>query len=515
MMISNNHSLSMLLAGMLADPSILDEKVVTGISQDSREVKAGDVFLLLAKESLQRQSHLAQALNAGANSILFEKNQALTIQELQLLKQKNVSAYPVNSLRGKASEIAARFYGHPSLALTIIAVTGTNGKTSVAHFIAQALEFLGKPCGMMGTLGVGRVNALVATGMTTPDPILIQKTLADFCQQGIDYVVMEASSHALVQGRLESVAVDVAVLTNISRDHLDYHGSMVDYSAAKQHLFKFSSIKFAIVNSVDELGQQLISMLVQQSKIKVLSYSSDEDVSAKLKAKKSMLTPEGLRFDFDSDVGSSIINSTLFGRFNSDNLLAAIGSLMAVGIDLDQALKAIKQCHAVEGRMQLIANQHQANIVVDFAHTPAALKQALTSLRSHYSADEKIWCVFGCGGDKDSGKRAEMGKIVEHYADQVIVTDDNPRNEEPQHITDEILSGMNMPENCIIQHDRAEAIAYAIHHAKPNDIVLIAGKGHEMYQEINGVKSPFNDVDVVMKLLTVANDEAALVKGSQ
>jgi len=505
MMITNNHSLQMLLAGMLSDPSVLAELTVSGISLDSRDVVAGGLFLSLAKDAKQRENNLQQALAADISVVLFDAEQILTELENNLLS--NVAAYPIRKLADKAGEMAARFYGHPSLALDIIAVTGTNGKTSVSQFIAQGLESLGHACGVIGTLGVGRITNLQYTGMTTPDPVSVQRTLAEFCQQDIKYAVIEASSHALSQGRLNSITIDVAALTNISRDHLDYHGDMNTYSAAKSQLFDFSSIKTAVLNSADSLGQKLMAVLAERAKVSTLTYSSREKASSIFQAENIQMTNDGLSFDLTHELGTANIQTKLVGSFNVDNLLATAACLMAVGMTFEQAVSAVKQCQSVDGRMQSYGGKQQAHIVVDFAHTPDALMQALTSLEAHIPANGDLWCVFGCGGDRDAGKRAVMGEVAEQFADKIIITDDNPRSEDSAAIVKDILAGMTHPEAVLLESDRKLAITHAITHAKSTDIVLIAGKGHEQYQEVKGVKYVFSDSQVVMDVLQAANDE--------
>ncbi len=500
----NKQSLTSLLAGMLADPSLLDDIEIAGLSLDSRKIQSGFLFLSLAAKETQRLAYLEQAIQAGVAVVLYEQAQDLTSDEISALAKNNIAAYAVRDLADKACEIAARFYGHPSLALTVIAVTGTNGKTSVSQFIAQSIESLGLACGVVGTLGVGRVHALNSTGMTTPDPITLQGVLADFCQQNIKYAVIEASSHALAQGRLNSITIDVAVLTNLTRDHLDYHKTMDHYAAAKALLFNFASVKTAVINSADEFGQTIIASLSANDNIDVLTYNS-QGSNASFYAEKSQTTQHGLQFELISDSGSASINSSLLGYFNIDNLLATIASLHAVNIPFSDIINGIKQCQAVDGRMESHGQQQQAQLVVDFAHTPDALTQALKSLRAHLPTNGQLWCVFGCGGDRDVGKRPEMGRNAEHYADRVVVTDDNPRSESPEAIVNNILAGISAPEKVYIEHDRKKAIAYAVSHAAADDIVLIAGKGHEQYQEISGVQQPFSDADVVIEMLA-AND---------
>ncbi|MFW5451164.1 MAG: UDP-N-acetylmuramoyl-L-alanyl-D-glutamate--2,6-diaminopimelate ligase [Methylophagaceae bacterium] len=516
MMATNNtRSITTLLVGMLFDPSVIDDVMVTGISLDSRNIQADWLFLSLATDDSLRLKNLQQALSQGAVVVLFENDQALTEDEVIMMDKAEVPAYKINNLSDKAGEIAARFYGHPSLALTVIAVTGTNGKTSVSQFIAQALESLGQSCGVIGTLGVGQVNNLQSTGMTTPDPVSLQAVLADFCSQSIKYVVIEASSHALEQGRLNSVVIDVAVLTNLSRDHLDYHQDMAEYATAKRQLFDFDSIKTAVVNSADEFGQVLTVDLLKRSDISILTYSSCIGEVTTFSASNIKSLVDGLNFTLSSDGKLANIQSSLIGRFNVDNILAASACLSAVGISFDNIIKAVQQCQAIDGRMQAYGTGQQAHIVIDFAHTPEALTQVLQSLRSHTPRNGYLWCVFGCGGDRDSGKRPQMGRNAELYADKIVLTDDNPRSEQSSTIISDILSGFEKPEKVHVQADRRLAITHAITTATAKDIILVAGKGHEQYQEIAGIKYSFNDAQVVNEVLQAANDESHSVIGAK
>lgn len=505
----NNIKLTKLFKGLSSEQIVPDTKTVSSISLDSRTVMAGGLFLLLAKDSAQRLQFLQQAIEKGADVIAYDSEHVLLPTEQELCEQHNVKTYAIDHLSNNAGEIAARFYDYPSKTLTVIAITGTNGKTSVSQFIAQALEFLHMPCGVIGTLGVGRITDLKSTGMTTPDPVTLQSVLAEFKKQAINYVVIEASSHALEQGRLNSVEIDIAVLTNLSRDHLDYHSTMDSYARAKQRLFEFASINKAVINIDNEFGQTLIEQL-DKTAVKLLSYSSQavkqKNVDMHIQAVAISTKPEGLSFKIQNKLSDVDINSSLVGRFNVDNLLAATLVLLAVDIGYKQAIKAITHCHAVDGRMEVYGGNNQAQVVIDFAHTPDALTQALTSLKSHLTAKGQLWCVFGCGGDRDTGKRALMGTSVETYADKLVITADNPRSESNDAIVKDILSGINNMSNVHIEHDRQKAIIHAITAATTNDIVLVAGKGHEQYQEILGIKHPFSDAQVVTTALAAAND---------
>jgi UDP-N-acetylmuramoyl-L-alanyl-D-glutamate--2,6-diaminopimelate ligase len=506
MMVVNKESLPMLLAGMMTDPSILTDLTITGLTLDSRQVQRGNLFISLSAHKDQQSLYIEQALTLGAIVVLFDAKQGLSEQDCVALASKHVEAYPVKNLADKVGEIAARFYGHPSLAMTVIAVTGTNGKTSVSQFIAQSLEFLGLPCGVIGTLGIGRLNNLQSSGMTTPDPISVQAALAEFGQQTIKYVVIEASSHALEQGRLNSVDVDVAVLTNLSREHLDYHQDMAAYAAAKQRLFEMANLKAAVINSDDDFGSLLITSLAARNDLTVMTYSSHGQNAVTLQAHAIDAGSDGVNFELVSESSSAPIASSLLGRFNVDNLLAAAASLLAINVPFDDVSKALAQCHSVEGRMQCYGGNHQPKLVIDFAHTPDALEQALKSLQVHLANNGKLWCVFGCGGDRDMGKRAVMGQIAELYADKIVLTNDNPRSEAPAAIVHDILSGIKQQEKVHVEHDRKQAITYVITHANATDMVLLAGKGHEQYQEVSGIKQPFSDAVVVKKALLAAID---------
>ena len=502
-------NLTKLFKGLISEQIVSDTKTVNSISLDSRTVMVGGLFLLLAKDSTQRLQFLQQAIEKGAEVIAYDSEYVLLPSEQELCEQQNVKTYAIDNLSDNAGEIAARFYDHPSKTLTVIAITGTNGKTSVSQFIAQALEFLDMPCGVIGTLGVGRVTDLKSTGMTTPDPVTLQSVLAEFKQQAINYVVIEASSHALEQGRLNSVEIDIAVLTNLSRDHLDYHSTLESYGRAKQRLFEFASINKAVINIDDAFGQVLVEQL-DKTAVQLLSYSSQENTQQNgelhIQAVAISTKPEGLSFKLKNKRSNVDINSALVGRFNVDNLLAATLVLLAVDIDYKQAIEAITHCHAVDGRMEVYGGKNQTQVVIDFAHTPDALTQALSSLKSHLTANGQLWCVFGCGGDRDKGKRALMGTSAAAYADKLVITADNPRSESNDAIVDDIIAGINNMNIVHIEHDRQKAIIHAMTAATNNDIVLVAGKGHEQYQEISGIKHPFNDAQVVIQALAAAND---------
>jgi UDP-N-acetylmuramoyl-L-alanyl-D-glutamate--2,6-diaminopimelate ligase len=500
----------MLLADLLfefVDSSVSLENIkIEGLSLDSRNIKTNQLFLSLATQQAQRTDYLQAALHSGAVAVLYDGDTAISDREHAILFQYGVTAYPVNDLANRVSEIAARFYQHPSNEMTVLAVTGTNGKTSVSQFIAQSLESKSIACGVIGTLGVGRISELVSTEMTTPDPITVQATLAAFRQQGIQYVVIEASSHALEQHRLKAVNIDVAILTNLSRDHLDYHGDMAMYAAAKSRLFDFKTLSSVVLNLADDFGKALFQQLSEQSELSFFNYATHSDIKPTLSVNNTKTTLSGIEFDVDYNGQTAKVISPLLAQFNIDNLLATIAALLAVGFKFDTVIEAIQHCHAVAGRMQTYKVDGAPLVVIDFAHTSDALQHALQALQAHKANTSKIWCVFGCGGDRDTGKRPLMGQVAESHADYVVITSDNPRSEDNAHIIQQITAGMTVPANAYIESERNHAICYAIDQAAQDDIVLVAGKGHEQYQEIAGVKTPFSDVDVVLKALNAAND---------
>jgi len=489
-----------LFAGYADD---IDSSVeIRAITLDSRRVEHGGLFFSLAKQVEARTTYLQQAIALGAAVIVTEASIDISDTENKLIRDAGVKHYNVADLAINVSNIAARFYQQPSSNMTVIAITGTNGKTSVSHFIAQALSELNYTPAVIGTLGVGQLDNLINTGMTTPDPVLLQATLADFVEQGVTHVVMEASSHALAQDRLASVDIDVAVFTNLSRDHLDYHNDMPSYGLAKQRLFEFSGLQSVIINQADSFGQKLLDFVATRS-VKVISYG---DELANLAATNIHSDLGGINFELKYADQRQTVTTELLGRFNVDNILASIAALLSIGVSLEKACDAVHTVTAVNGRMQSVYQVGKPHVVIDFAHTPDALSKVLTSLRQHVSSSSHLWCVFGCGGDRDKGKRPLMGTVAEQQADKVVLTADNPRSEDNQAIVSDILVGIENPAAVHIEHDRAIAIAYAVEHAGSDDVVLVAGKGHEDYQEIAGVKKPFSDMRALLHSLAAAND---------
>jgi UDP-N-acetylmuramyl-tripeptide synthetase len=421
----------------------------------------------------------------------------------------------VQNLKQKAGEIAAEFYGYPSQHLNVIGVTGTNGKTSVTQWLRQCLSQLGKKTAVIGTVGNTIFNSTVtnnsvcekplsftentfATSNTTPDAIVLQSLLADYRANKVNTVVMEVSSHGLDQGRVNGVAFDIAVFTNLTRDHLDYHGDMASYAAAKRKLFDWPSLRTAIVNIDDAFGKELADALKANHKPCITYGFANADVTARDLA----LTQNGLRMKVNTPQGEIEITAPVIGRFNADNVLAVLSTMLVLDITLGDAAKAIANITSVAGRMQQIGGGNLPLVVVDYAHTPDALEKILSTLKAQLEVNTKLICVFGCGGNRDPGKRPIMGKIASQIVDVVVLTNDNPRYENPAEILKAIQAGFptNFKQYQVFP-DRMEAITAAVNLAKVGDIVVIVGKGHEDYQEIAGVKTPFSDIEVAREVL--------------
>ena len=466
--------------------------VVDGLTLDSRHVRAGDAFIALRGAPTHGITFAPAVLAQGASVILAE-SPAPTVSASDA---KAAPTIWIDHLREQVGEIAARFFDRPSAALHVIGVTGTNGKTSIVQLLAAALQALGARAATIGTLGAGRVGALAAGERTTPDAISVHALLARFRDEGATHTAMEVSSHALEQGRVNAVDFEVAVFTNLTRDHLDYHGTMASYGSAKAKLFAWSSLRSAVINADDAFGCELVTQLPPQ--VKALRYGVD-DRDAEVRATGIRTSGDGLQFALTTPWGAGEIASPLLGRFNVYNLLAVAGCLGALGYTFAQIQNALAQLRPVAGRMNRLGGGAAPLVVIDYAHTPDALEQALTSLRAHTRG--KLICVFGCGGERDAGKRPQMGAIAERLADEIYITDDNPRGENGDMIVAQILAGLAHAERACGQRDRAAAIAQALRAACAGDAVLIAGKGHEPYQEIAGVKHPFDDLVVARHVL--------------
>ena len=481
----------MRLADLLPDiagiPADLD---ITGLVQDSRAIAPGNAFVAIAGFGAHGLKFVAQAKQAGAAAILFEPPMPA---EFDIVADAAVPMIAVNGLRARLGAMADAFHGAPSRTMTTVGVTGTNGKTSTVQLLAQAWTLRGRRAGSIGTLGAGLYGDVVPTGFTTPLVLQLHALLAQLRDAGADAVAMEVSSHALDQGRVDGVHFKVGMFTNLTRDHLDYHETMDAYGAAKARLFAWPGLEAAVLNLDDAFGRELHAGI--RTPVRVIGVSSRGAADAHVCADDIVLDLAGLSFELNIEGESHPVRSPLLGRFNVDNLLAVAGALCALGEAPMRIADTLSKLQPVNGRMNRLGGDRRLPLVViDYAHTPDALEQALASLRAH--AAGRLVCVFGCGGDRDRGKRPQMAAIAERNADAVIVTDDNPRTENGDVIVADILAGFAHPGAIAIQRDRAVAIAQAIGTAGANDIVLIAGKGHEPYQEIDGVQHPFDDTAI-------------------
>ena len=479
-------SLSTLLQGIVAVPSVFDV-TIHGLKTDSREVASGDAFIALSGAKTPADFYVDKAITAGATVILLETEQAGECAE-----RHGALIVPVAGLRGLVGRIADRFFEHPSQRLRLIGVTGTNGKTSVCQYVAQLLKETGTPCGILGTLGYGMPGSLQPATHTTPDAVQVNRVLSRIVKQEGRAAVMEVSSHALDQGRVDNISMTGAVFTNLTRDHLDYHGSMEAYGAAKARLFEREELHFSVINFDDPFGRQLFEQL--EGRCDRVRYSLHE-AQTELWLREFRPTDDGFEAEVDGEWGRFVIAVPLMGSFNASNVLAAMATVLTLGVPVDRVQQAVGRLAPPPGRLERFDGANGVRVVVDYAHTADALANALAALRPH--VDGELICVFGCGGDRDTGKRPDMAREAEKLADRVVVTDDNPRSEHPEAIARDILAGFSDSAKVTVIHDRAEAIQSAIRSATPNDLVLIAGKGHEAYQEIAGQKYPFSDAEQV------------------
>ncbi len=467
---------------------------VTDLSLDSRQVRAGALFLACRGTKQHGLDFLPQALANGAAALLWEPAPGIAPPAV------GIPAIPVEGLSRRVGEIAARFFGHPSRALHAVGITGTDGKTSTAWLTAQALDALGEPCLYVGTLGSGRVGALAPGDQTTPDPVNLQRRLQQARADGLRAVAMEVSSHALDQARVGGMAFHTAVLTNVGRDHLDYHGTLENYAAAKKKLFTDYGARGFVLNRDDAAGAAWAKELAgTQSRLTVYGLDGDAPAARHVMGRSLQLRASGIAFEATTHAGSALIDSRLLGRFNAYNLLAALAVLLDQDVPLAQAASALSAAPTVPGRIEGFRGPKAAPlVVVDYAHTPQALAQVLHAVRAHCRAT--MWCVFGCGGDRDRGKRPLMAAAAAQHADRVIVTDDNPRNEDPAAIVRDIQAGLPRGLEAPVIHDRARAIETAVREAGVNDVVVVAGKGHEDYQLYGSERRSFSDRAFVAQL---------------
>ncbi len=467
---------------------------VLGLSLNSHEITQGDVFIALNGAKQHGLAYANQAIERGAVAILVD-SQDTHIVETYFDISKTI-AIGIPNLLQNLGEIAARFYQHPSQTMAIIGITGTNGKTSCSQFLSQLLE----NCAFIGTLGWGTPSQVNQTLNTTPDALAVQKILATLNKTHFQFVAMEVSSHGLAQGRVNGVQFNGAVFTNLSRDHLDYHGTMEAYLDTKRQLFRTKHLHFAVINLDDAMSEKVIDVIAPE--VRIIGVSALGKISPRgetIAASHVQLNLSGMECDLFWQDQMQMVHIPLIGRFNLENVLCTLAVMLALGVEFSVATQKLATLQPVDGRMTRLGGvDNQPLVIVDYAHTPDALEKVLKSLRQHTQGSLSV--VFGCGGDRDAGKRAQMGRIAEQYADHVFLTDDNPRFESNEKIMQAILSGCVMQKHHVI-YDRAQAIQTAIMQASAQDCILIAGKGHEAYQEIGGVKYPFNDAQCVCDVL--------------
>lgn len=472
---------------------------ISGITSHSKQVKKGDLFIAQSGLTRHAVDFVPDAVKSGALAVVYDAQDAYCRQRIPLLKKQLKTLWiPVLDLNKVTGDIASRFFNHPSRHVKLVGITGTDGKTSVTHLLIQALTRMNLKAGSIGTLGYGVSNNLTMTRYTTPDAITLQSLLNELYQDGSEYVVMEVSSHALEQYRVNGCEFDIAVLTNLGSDHLDYHVTLEQYALAKSILFEFPGLSARVLNAEDELGQRLLQ---RNSKMKSLSYSAraQSGQPASVKLKHSRMTEKGIEITVNTASGSLVIQTGLIGSFNIDNCLACISVLMLLGFDVDNIQQSMQGIKPIPGRMEYFpSTASRAAAVVDFAHTQQALEACLNALKDYTSGE--LYCVFGCGGDRDQSKRPLMGAVAERLADCVILTDDNPRDEPAEKIMQDILAGFKKPQKVRVIHDRQKAIQTAMHLAQPQDLVVIAGKGHEQIQIVGDKRLAFSDHKVLSRL---------------
>ena len=461
--------------------------VPTGVADDSRQVLPGDLFLAYPGDLADGRRYIADALARGAVAVFWQPGDDFDFGQNF---PSTVANLPLDALRPLAGPLAHAVYAHPSEGLSLIAITGTNGKTTISQCLAQAYP---KSCAIIGTLGAGFPDALSETGFTTPEATTLMRYLAQFRAAGAAACALEASSIGIEEGRMNGARVDVAVFTNMTRDHLDYHGTMEAYAEAKRKLFLWPRLRTAVINLDDEFGRQLSR---ETTALRVLGYAIGEqrrDYPALVRAENLVDTPFGQRFSLVLPNGRAMVDTGLLGRYNIANLLAVAAVLHDAGVQAVEVARRLSELTPPPGRMERLGGNGEPLVVVDYAHTPDALESALGALRPvATSRAGKLSVVFGCGGDRDPGKRPQMGEVAQRLADRVLVTSDNPRSEAPQAIIDAIVAGMTQAE---VEADRAAAILRVVREAEPADVILLAGKGHESYQEISGVRHHFSDVE--------------------
>ena len=463
----------------------LQERVTGNLCTDSRKVGMGDGFVAWPGAATDGRKYVDEVLAAGALACLIEQNGA----EAYGFNDERIATYA--GLKFATGPIAAAYFGAPSEQLQIAAVTGTNGKTTTAMWLAQALDRLGRKCGVVGTLGIGQPGAMVANGLTTPDPVLLQQQLRRFVDEGFGACALEASSIGIEERRLDATLIQVAIFTNFTQDHLDYHASMQNYWDAKEMLFGWPGLKAAVINIDDVKGLELGTTLAGTG-LDVWTFSCTR--SARLQARNIQHGSQNLSFDVMEGGESYRVSTCMVGHYNVSNLLGVMATLRSMSVSLADATRACADLLPVPGRTETLATQGLPLVVIDYAHTPDALEKVLAALKPvATSRGGQLWCVFGCGGDRDATKRPLMAAVAEHNSDHIVVTSDNPRSENPLAIINQIILGLSHREAVYVQADRAAAIVQVLNLAQPQDVVLLAGKGHESFQEVGGLRLPFSD----------------------
>lgn len=465
--------------------------VVSGLQLDSRQVQPGEAFVAVPGVASDGRHFVAQAVSAGAAAVLADAEG----EPFSVTFEQQVPCVQLPDLAAQVGDVAARWYGEPAMQMALTGVTGTNGKTSITWFLRDALNALGHRCALVGTLGVGLKGQELQTGHTTPDPITLQAALANARDAGADSVALEVSSHALDQGRLGSTRIATAVFSNLSRDHLDYHGDMESYLAAKSVLFSRDGVRLAVINCDDHASVSLLSCLADG--VRCVTFGGQQ--GATVRCEQVDYDSQGMRATLNVAGESVEVALPLFGPFNLSNLMAVAAILHGQGVDTAVLGKALAAVTPVPGRMEPVSVEQGPTVIVDYAHTPDGLEKALQACRAHF--DGTLHCIVGCGGDRDSGKRPLMAQTAERLADRVVLTSDNPRSENPQTIIEQMQAGLSNPDKAMAIVERAKAVVDTVHSAAAGDVILLAGKGHEDYQEIHGVRYPSDDRELARQAL--------------
>ncbi|HBC3867010.1 TPA: UDP-N-acetylmuramoyl-L-alanyl-D-glutamate--2,6-diaminopimelate ligase [Vibrio parahaemolyticus] len=488
-------SMDTLLSTWVDCPS-LSSILVSELELDSRRVQSGTTFVAIIGHVVDGRKFIPTAIQQGANAVIAQACEQKAHGTIDIID--DIPVVYLDALDKCLSEIAGQLYTYPDMKL--IGVTGTNGKTTITQLIAQWIGLVGSKAAVMGTTGNGFLDDLKEAANTTGNAVEIQHTLASLAEQQAQYTALEVSSHGLIQGRVKSLSFAAGVFTNLSRDHLDYHGTMEEYANAKLTLFTQHQCDQAIINVDDEVGAAWAKQLTNAIAVSLAPTTEFEHA---LWASQVAYAESGITIRFDGQFGEGTLHAPLIGEFNAANLMLAFATLLSLGFDKNDLLATAAQLQPVLGRMELFQAENRAKVVVDYAHTPDALEKALQALRVH--CDGQLWAIFGCGGDRDAGKRPMMAEIAERLGDKVVLTDDNPRSEDPVLIVKDMLAGLSKPAEAIVQHDRFKALSYALENAAPQDIILLAGKGHEDYQIRNGETIHYSDRESAMQLLGLSS----------